>query len=309
MSYKSLLIFLLGFLLVAGCSPGSLGNQPSLPPVNLEIRYFLPGAGEVFFVWGVNGWAPVPGELRPPGTTLKDNVMNTPMSKEGENFVVRVSTPAWSMIDYGFLVTRLADGSSIEPLYDGSAENRKQVFERNEVVEVASTLDLSGVQAIGEPAESTPSVTETEDFPLLAREIHYTLKEAGEVILVWGINGWQPMIEAVRPAGTLVIDNVMHTPMSRTGEIFVVEIPVPAGSRLDYRFLITETASGSPVQVSEGGGGEGYHDIVNESGITEIRSEISLGVEPGLPSSIIVGIYLLSGILVIVIVGFLFRNR
>jgi len=50
---------------------------------------------------------------------------------------------------------------------------------------------------------------------LVAQEIRYDMPEAGEVFLVWRINGWRVVPEENRPARTMVKDAVMHTQMAR----------------------------------------------------------------------------------------------
>jgi hypothetical protein len=57
------------------------------PFVTQEIRYHTPEASEVFLVWGINGWNVVPEENRPAGTVVKNDVMHTPMVREGGTFV------------------------------------------------------------------------------------------------------------------------------------------------------------------------------------------------------------------------------
>lgn len=309
MMLKKLILLLLGGVLAAGCSPGVLGNRPNLPPVILEFRYHQPQAGEVFLAWGINGWAPVPEDLRAPGTRLIDNVMNTPMEREGETFVVRVSLPAWSMVDYGFLVTRLADGAAIEPEWEGSDDFRKQVMERNDLIEVTSTLNLQSAQPIPATEEPTPTSTEPAVETLVDWEIRYTLQGAGEVILAWGIDGWSPLPEEIRPEGTSLVEDVMQTPMSSNDGTFILKIQVPRGAVVDYGFLISATRQGQVVQVRDWGSGDGYHVAVSEPGASDIDSRIALGVEGPFQSLALIAFYLLIGIVVAMLAGFLFRSR
>src|SRR5687768_16267653 len=73
---------------------------------------------------------------------------------------------------------------------------------------------------------------------LVTQEIRYHFAEAGEVFLVWGIDGWQTLPEAIRPAGTLIDNNVMHTLMVREGDTFVTQVRSPLGVTLNYGFQI-----------------------------------------------------------------------
>ncbi len=89
--------------------------------VEQNIHYFISHAGEVFFVWGINGWKPVPEELRPPGTWVKNNMLHTPMvrGKDGKSFTASIQVPADATIDYGFLITKTPRESQITPVWDG----------------------------------------------------------------------------------------------------------------------------------------------------------------------------------------------
>jgi hypothetical protein len=60
----------------------------------------------------------------------------------------------------------------------------------------------------------------TQDQPLVTQEIRYDMPDASEVFLVWGFNGWAVVPEENRPAGTVVKNAVMHTPMVREDDAF-----------------------------------------------------------------------------------------
>ncbi|MEO8340786.1 MAG: carbohydrate-binding protein, partial [Nitrospirota bacterium] len=74
---------------------------------------------------------------------------------------------------------------------------------------------------------------------LITFKFHYHAPEAGEVWLVWGINGWQQAPDTMRPPGTIVPDKAMQTPLVRTNNTFAITIQVPSGTVIDYGFLIT----------------------------------------------------------------------
>ena len=128
---------------LAGCVSAKAADEAPLL-VNEEIRFFHPQAGEVFLVWGMRGWNPLPEELRPAGTFLKDNVMHTPMSLEGDAFVARLSVPAWTAVDYSFLITKTRDGLEIPALWDASDAYQLIVTQKDGSVEVRSILELPG---------------------------------------------------------------------------------------------------------------------------------------------------------------------
>ncbi|MEO7859554.1 MAG: hypothetical protein ABIU05_03780, partial [Nitrospirales bacterium] len=54
-------------------------NSVSSQHITHEIRYHAPEAGEVWLVWGINGWQQAPDTMRPPGTIVPDKAMQTPM--------------------------------------------------------------------------------------------------------------------------------------------------------------------------------------------------------------------------------------
>ncbi|MBL0359131.1 MAG: hypothetical protein IPP72_20700 [Chitinophagaceae bacterium] len=71
-------------------------------------------------------------------------------------------------------------------------------------------------------------------------EIRYHLPEAKKITLVWGVNDWQYYGQA--PVGTIRSGKVMHTPMLREGNDFIVRINIPKENVIDYAFIITKPA-------------------------------------------------------------------
>lgn len=82
--------------------------------VTQETRYHMPEAGELFQVWGINGWAVVSEELRPASTVVQAGVMHTPMSHEGDTFVVPVQVPVGVTMHYGFWIAEDRSSGAIE---------------------------------------------------------------------------------------------------------------------------------------------------------------------------------------------------
>lgn len=72
----------------------------------IQIRYKVPQATQVTLNWGVNGWQIYPD--KPKGTVIKNKIMRTPMIKDGDDFVVNISLPDSSVIDYYFSFTKPA---------------------------------------------------------------------------------------------------------------------------------------------------------------------------------------------------------
>jgi hypothetical protein len=237
--------------------------------VTLEIRYHMPDAGEGFLVWGVNGWQLVPREIRPVGTVVKDGVMHTPMIQEGETLVARVQAPAGVTIDYGFLITKEWGGTDvIKPVWDGD-QNYQVIVSNDDVVEVEAMLALA-------PDQTPVSLVDT---PLLTQEIRYHMPQAGEVYLVWGIEGWHAVAEAIRTSGTVVKDAVMHTPMAQEGDTFAVKVQAPAGVTLDYGFLITKKRGIFDVIMPVWDSNQNYQMIVSKDGVVEVTTTLTLANE------------------------------
>ena len=184
------------------------------PRVTQEIRYHMPEAAEVLLRWGVMGWRPLPDELRPPGTMLRDGMMYTPMVRQGTVFVAKlVVAPAW--IDYGFLITKDLSGAEVD-VWDGN-ETYLLSADTDQTVEVRPKLKL-----------------------WVTQEIRYTNSEAGEVLLVWGYNGWKLVPEGRRPEGTTVESGSVRMRMVREGNTFVAKVQVPANSGMNFGFVLTK---------------------------------------------------------------------
>lgn len=112
--------------------------------VTLEIRYHIPQAEDVLFIWGIDGWASVQENLRPAGTTVKKSVMHTPMIKENNSFVVKIHVPYGSTIDYGFLITKKHIGITTN-IWDGkSDQDYHTVAIENGLIEVKTNVVLQG---------------------------------------------------------------------------------------------------------------------------------------------------------------------
>ena len=122
-----------------------------------------------------------------------------------------------------------------------------------------------------------PAVVASEQA-LVTQVIRYDLPAAGEVFLVWGVNDWALVPEATRPPDTVVKDDVMHTPMARVDDTFVVTLKVPAGAMVDYAFQITKTRNGTPIDVWDANGASeaNYHTPSSPDGVAEVQASVAL---------------------------------
>ena len=185
--------------------------------VSLEVRYTRPEATDVRLVWGVNGWHTTDIALQSGSTSVEKNLMRTPMRLRDGAFVAKVKIPAGATLNYGFSVST-DKGSGFN--WEGALEV------------VAKTDTVIARVASTEAAARTG--------PLLRRTISYTAPQAGSVTLVWGIDGWSTVPEALRSGRAQLKDEVMGIQMELREGSFVAEVDVPAGSVLDYGFRIND---------------------------------------------------------------------
>ncbi len=156
------------------------------------------------------------------------------------------------------------------------------------------------------------SASLTQNQSLTTQLIRYHMAEAGEVFLVWGVNGWAVVPEAQRPAGTVIKDGVMHTPMERVGDIFVMKVRVPSGATVHYDFLITKTRSGAAIELwdAKGDPKQEYHTITAQDGVAEVKSTLTLPqAKPPVSGlnrwlQLLIGISIVSGVAVILVMSF-----
>ena len=202
-----------------------------------ELLYQAAGAVEVELVWGINGWQRVSEADRPAGTVVKDAVMHTPMTIVGDGFVAKVHIPAGADFDYGFLVTKLRGGGSVG-IWDG--DYRQRVI-RDDRLDVRSKLSLTRP----DPVKSTAHA------PHVTQVIRYEIPWAAEVVFVWGVEGWQPLPEKARPPGTIIKNDIMHTPMVKSDHAFTATIQAPVGATIHHGFLVTKARNGATVNAWE----------------------------------------------------------
>ena len=71
-------------------------------------------------------------------------------------------------------------------------------------------------------------------------EIRYHVPQTIGVTMIWGVNEWNTA--PIMPTGTWVKDKVMHTPMVKDGDDFVLKLQLPDSSTIDYLFEYTKIA-------------------------------------------------------------------
>jgi hypothetical protein len=241
------------------------GQAVDLPLVTQEIRYRAPGAAEVWLAWGLDGWQVVPDAARPPDTVLKEKkVLHSRMVRKGDTFATTVRVPPGTVLDFSFLIAKTEEGTTVdirqEKEANGRALSRVVAFDGRIEVQSSAWLAIS-----------------TTDLSLVKQEIRYRIAGTEEVWLVWGINGWQAIPEAVRPAGTVLKDNrLMHTRMVRQGDIFATTVRVPPGTQLDYKFLISKTSRGVPVTIWQDYNGKDFLKLVRVNGSLEEKATVTV---------------------------------
>ena len=146
---------------------------------------------------------------------------------------------------------------------------------------------MTALPATSADAAQTAMTAQTEPLPQplatnadtpawAIQEFRYRLPKAERLDLVWGINGWLPAPQELLPAGTVVKNNVLHTPMVRVADTFIVKLRVPAGTVLDYGFLAPRKQSIADViwpvwPAGDWNGDQGYQMTISHSGITELH--------------------------------------
>ena len=83
---------------------------------------------------------------------------------------------------------------------------------------------------------------------------------------------------------------------------------VAPGSVVDFGFLTTKDGQGNVVDVWEANGSEDYHVMVNQNTVQKVQSQLAINKSRNLPIVLVVGIYILVGLVVILIVGYVFRR-
>ena len=235
-----------------------------------EIRYRIAGAEEVWLVWGINGWQSIPEEARPSGTVYKDNVMHSPMKKNGEIFSVTIRVPRGTILEYKFVVTRTSRGAPVSVWQDSDGQAYWKIIRSAGTLEEKATVSVTPVER-----RRAWLAGQAVGLPLVTEEIRYHAPGAGEVWLIWGLEGWHPAPDSTRPPGTLLKDgHVMHSPMMRTGQTFGVSVQIPPGTELRYAFLITKTTDGkaTAVRQDKSEAGESLTRTVSFDGVSEVRS-------------------------------------
>jgi hypothetical protein len=160
-----------------------------------------------------------------------------------------------------------------------------------ELKDYLSMLHKAGIEPFDRLSEEAPksngSVPEAPSLSLrvdgldkgtytVDQEIRYTTPEALEVYLVWGINGWHVLPDALRPPGTIVKHHVMHTPMVRKNDAFSTRIKVASGTPVDYCFLITKPRDDFEITWPLCDGN--YRTVPIKNGTIDVRSKVSLAL-------------------------------
>jgi hypothetical protein len=129
----------------------------------------------------------------------------------------------------------------------------------DEVVAI-HTRAVRGESIAGQPGNSV----------VIDVSVRFQSADADEVLFVWGLENWS-VLPAKRPPGTSVVsDTVMHTPMTRAGDAFVVQLQTPDPARLDFGFLITRTRSGEAVRIWRDDGGKNFSRTLSTENADEV---------------------------------------
>jgi arylsulfatase A-like enzyme len=132
-------------LLIFACTCLPPLTFATAPLATQVFFYQMPEAGQVFLVWGVEGWQTVPRESRPPGTVVEFKMMCTPMARKGATFRASLDIPLGTKVDYGFQIRQGRDGSELKKwVFDG---DYALTAAKNGRIRVRSAVALSPSQA------------------------------------------------------------------------------------------------------------------------------------------------------------------
>src|SRR5688500_5863549 len=101
---KHICLFL--FLLFGGAVLKAENKEDFTDTVTINVQYLCEEANEVFLAWGINGWFNINEDLWPEGTYKKENVLYTPMKKNGALYTVTFKVKPNTLLDYAFWITK-----------------------------------------------------------------------------------------------------------------------------------------------------------------------------------------------------------
>ena len=117
---------------------------------------------------------------------------------------------------------------------------------------------------------------EAQTRPVITQEIQFVSSEAGEVFLIWGVDGWKTIPADQQPSGTLLKNAVMHTPMTRRQDHFAATLQVSPGTLIDFGFLVTRTKEGVDINIWESNGKDPYHETVSSDHAITVHSRANI---------------------------------
>ena len=244
-------------------SPEAEVALPAGSMIPQVVRYHLPQATAVNLVWGINDWHPLPVASQRMATTARDNLMVTPLQREGDTFVAELLLPEQATLDYVFQVTESQQHAPVD-LWD---TNDGKDFH------IQVGLDDSAFQ---ESALAEEARTYLATVALTSQEIRYALPGATAVNLVWGINDWQAVPPEYWPPDTEMAGGILYTPMLANGDEFAVPLMIAQGTQLDYVFQIFVESGTDLTEIWDTHQGADYHLTAAESGVVKIRPSLSI---------------------------------
>jgi hypothetical protein len=128
-------------------------------PVRRTVHYRSTRASEVYLVWGIDGWLPVPPQQRPAGTQIRMNLMNTPMTRRDDVFEANIATPPSVKVDCGFLITsRQGVSNLLGPVWDAACSD-------------TGSVDINGVAQASLGPEYLPYLPSVRTYMIVAAAV------------------------------------------------------------------------------------------------------------------------------------------
>lgn len=94
--------------------------------------------------------------------------------------------------------------------------------------------------------------------PFNTTTIYYRAPQADQAWLVWGVNGWRRVPNALRPEGTEIRDGAMRSPMRREGDTFAIELVLQGANHVDFGVSVDYAGASQPINVWDSAGGRNY---------------------------------------------------
>jgi hypothetical protein len=103
----------------------------------------------------------------------------------------------------------------------------------------------------------------TSTKPVVTQSIVYKTIKAGEMYLVWTMDGWKVPAKEFQLPGTYINNNMAYTKMNAAGDSFVVDLKLPKGIYIDFMFWASKDRQGKAADQWDNNWGTNYNFFVD----------------------------------------------